>query len=91
MFSLAIFAEWLFYLITASAVFILRRKEPNAARPFRTWGYPIVPAVFIVAAAVLLYYTFMQNVRNSAWGVVVILAGTPIYWYFARRKALVSG
>ncbi len=92
LFSLAIFAEWLFYMITASAVFVLRRKEPNAARPFRTWGYPIVPLMFIVAAAVLLYYTFMQNARNSAWGVVVILAGVPIYLYFARkRKAVVSG
>ncbi len=92
LFSLAIFAEWLFYMITASAVFVLRRKEPNAARPFRTWGYPIVPLMFIVAAAVLLYYTFMQNARNSAWGVVVILAGVPIYLYFARKKkAVVSG
>jgi hypothetical protein len=44
-----------------------------------------------VAAAVLLYYTFMQNVRNSAWGVVVILAGVPIYLYFARNKAVASG
>ncbi|MGB7554124.1 MAG: amino acid permease, partial [Candidatus Korobacteraceae bacterium] len=92
LFSLAIFAEWLFYMITASAVFVLRRKEPNATRPFRTWGYPIVPVMFIMAAAVLLYYTFMQNARNSAWGVVVILAGVPIYSYFARKKkAVVSG
>ena len=86
LFSLAIFSEWLFYMITASAVFVLRRKEPNAARPFRTWGYPVVPAIFIVAAAVLLYYTFTQNLRNSAWGVAVILAGVPIYLYFARKK-----
>ena len=86
LFSLAIFSEWLFYMITASAVFVLRRKEPNAVRPFRTWGYPVVPAIFVVAAAVLLYYTFTQNLRNSAWGVVVILAGVPIYVYFARKK-----
>ena len=79
--------EWLFYMITASAVFVLRRKEPNAARPFRTWGYPLVPAIFIVAAAVLLYYTFTQNLRNSAWGVAVILAGVPIYLYFAKKKS----
>ena len=73
-------------MITASTVFVLRRKEPNAARPYRTWGYPLVPAMFIAAAAVLLYYTFTQNLRNSAWGVVVILAGVPIYLYFARRN-----
>jgi APA family basic amino acid/polyamine antiporter len=86
LFSLAIFAEWLFYMIAASTVFVLRRKEPDAVRPYLTWGYPVVPAVFIAAAAVLLYYTFTENIRNSAWGVVVILAGLPIYWWFARKK-----
>jgi APA family basic amino acid/polyamine antiporter len=87
LFSLAIFAEWLFYMVSASTVFVLRRKEPDTARPYRTWGYPVVPAVFIVAAAVLLYYTFTENIRNSAWGVAVIAAGVPIYAYFSRRKA----
>ena len=88
LFSLAIFAEWLFYMISASTVFVLRRKEPDAPRPYRTWGYPVVPALFILAAAVLLYYTFTENIRNSAWGVVVILAGLPIYWWFARKKQM---
>jgi basic amino acid/polyamine antiporter, APA family len=87
LFSLAIFAEWLFYMIAASTVFVLRRKEPDAARPYLTWGYPLVPALFIVAAAVLLYYTFTENIRNSAWGVAVILAGLPVYWWFAREKS----
>lgn len=89
LFSLAIFAEWLFYMISASTVFVLRRKEPNAPRPYRTWGYPVVPALFIVAAAVLLYYTFTENIRNSAWGVMAIAAGLPIYAYFARKKTAV--
>ncbi len=87
LFSLAIFSEWLFYMISASTIFVLRRKEPEAARPYRSWGYPIVPALFIAAAAVLLYYTFTENLRNSGWGVVIILAGLPIYSYFARRKS----
>ncbi len=87
LFSLAIFAEWLFYMIAASTVFVLRNKEPNLPRPYRTWGYPVVPALFVLAAAVLLYFTFTQNLRNSAWGCAVILAGIPIFWYFARRKA----
>jgi APA family basic amino acid/polyamine antiporter len=86
LFSLAIFAEWLFYMISASTVFVLRRKEPDAPRPYRTWGYPGVPALFIGGAAVLSYYTFTENIRNSAWGVAIILAGLPIYFYFARRK-----
>jgi len=86
LFSLAIFAEWLFYMISASTVFVLRRTEPNAPRPYRTWGYPVLPAIFIVAAAVLLYYTFTENLRNSAWGLTVIAAGAPVYAYFARIK-----
>ncbi|HUI84977.1 MAG TPA: amino acid permease [Candidatus Binatia bacterium] len=86
LFSLAIFAEWLFYMVATSAVFVLRRKEPEAPRPYRTWGYPVVPAIFIVAAAVLLYYTFTENIRNSAWGLAVIAAGVPVYGYFAARN-----
>jgi basic amino acid/polyamine antiporter, APA family len=86
LFSLAIFSEWLFYMISASTVFVLRQKEPDAPRPYRTWGYPIVPALFIAAAAVLLYYTFTENIRNSAWGLVIIFAGLPIYFYFSSRK-----
>ena len=92
LFSLAIFAEWLFYMISASTVFVLRRKEPNVPRPYRTAGYPLVPAVFIAAAAVLLYYTFTENIRNSAWGLAVIAAGVPVYGYFAgkKKKAAIS-
>jgi basic amino acid/polyamine antiporter, APA family len=86
LFSLTIFSEWLFYMIAASTVFVLRWKEPNAPRPYRTWGYPVVPAVFVIVAAVLLYYTFMENVRNSIWGCVLILSGVPIFLYFARKK-----
>ena len=87
LFSMTIFAEWLFYMIAASTVFVLRRKEPDAPRPYRTWGYPVVPAVFVIVAAVLLYYTFTANLRNSIWGCVLILAGLPIFEYFARKKA----
>jgi len=86
LFSLAIFAEWLFYLVSTTTVFVLRRREPNAPRPYRTWGYPVVPAIFVAAAAVLLYYTFTENIRNSAWGLVVIVAGVPIYTYFAWKR-----
>jgi APA family basic amino acid/polyamine antiporter len=87
LFSLTIFAEWLFYMIAASTVFVLRAKEPNAPRPYRTWGYPVVPGVFVIVAAVLLFYTFTANLRNSLWGCAVILSGIPVFAYFARKKA----
>lgn len=86
LFSLAIFAEWLFYMIAGSTVFALRLREPDAIRPYKVWGYPLVPALFVLASAVLLYYTFTDNLRNSGLGCLVILAGVPVFYYFARRR-----
>ena len=86
LFSLAIFAEWLFYMVAASTIFVFRRREPDVARPYRTMGYPLVPALFIGTAAVLLYYTFTSNLRDSVGGVIVILVGIPVYLWFAKRR-----
>jgi basic amino acid/polyamine antiporter, APA family len=85
-FSLAIFAEWLFYMITASTVFVFRRHNPALQRPYRVWGYPVVPLLFVAASAVLLYYTFSENIRYSAIGTLVILTGVPVFYFFSRRK-----
>src|SRR5437773_8302286 len=85
-FSLAIFAEWLFYMVAASTVFLFRRREPAAPRPYRVWGYPVVPSLFVLAAAVLLYYTFRDNWPNSGYGSLVILAGIPVFYLFARKR-----
>ena len=86
LFSLAIFAEWLFYLLAASTIFIFRSREPDRPRPYRTWGYPVVPALFIVAALILLIYTFAENLWNSSIGLVVIALGWPVYHHFATRR-----
>ncbi|MFZ1131597.1 MAG: amino acid permease [Terriglobales bacterium] len=85
-FSLAIFAEWMFYMIAGSTVFIFRQREPDLDRPYRVLGYPMVPALFVLASAALLYYTFTDNLRSSAGGCVAILAGVPVFYYFARRR-----
>jgi basic amino acid/polyamine antiporter, APA family len=85
-FSLAIFAEWLFYMITASTVFVFRRREPLTPRAYRVWGYPIVPLLFVAASGVLLYYTFSENIRYSAIGTLVILAGVPVFFFFAKAR-----
>jgi basic amino acid/polyamine antiporter, APA family len=90
LFSLTIFAEWLFYMIAGSTIFVFRRREPNAERPYRMFGYPVIPAIFIAAAALLLYYTFRSDWPNSFYGVLVILAGVPVFaWFRWRRKDLV--
>ena len=87
LFSLAIFSEWLFYMITSSSIFVFRRREPAASRPYKVWGYPVVPVLFVLASAILLYYTFTDNLLNSAVGSLVILAGIPVFYYFRRRRA----
>ena len=85
-FSLAIFAEWLFYMISASTVFVFRQREPNLERPYRVLGYPVVPALFVLAATALLYYTFTDNLKSSTGGCLAILAGIPVFYFFARRR-----
>jgi APA family basic amino acid/polyamine antiporter len=85
-FSLAIFAEWLFYMIAGSTVFVFRQRDPNAERPYRVWGYPVVPGIFVAVSAALLYYTFTDNLKSSLWGTAAILAGIPVFYYFASRR-----
>jgi APA family basic amino acid/polyamine antiporter len=87
-FSLAIFAEWLFYMIAGSTVFVFRDREPQAERPYRVWGYPVVPGLFVAISALLLYFTFTNNLPNSAYGTLAILAGIPVFYFFARRKPI---
>jgi basic amino acid/polyamine antiporter, APA family len=101
LFSLTIFAEWLFYMIATSTIFVFRWKEPDAPRPYKAWGYPAVPALFIVAAGILLFYTFAENLKYpmiptaligppvnslSSGGALVILLGVPVFWWFASRR-----
>lgn len=85
LFELAIFSEWLFYMITSTTIFHYRRKLPRATT-FRAWGYPVVPALFIAAAAVLLYYSYVSNLKNSIIGSGIILLGIPLYLVFRQRK-----
>jgi APA family basic amino acid/polyamine antiporter len=85
-FALAIFAEWMFYMIAGSTIFVFRRREPNAERPYRVFGYPVIPAIFVLVAAVLLYYTFTDNLKASAGGCLAILAGVPVFYFFAWRR-----
>jgi APA family basic amino acid/polyamine antiporter len=87
LFSLAIFSEWAFYALTTAAVFVFRHREPDIPRPYRVHGYPVVPAIFILAALVLLVFSFMDQPLNSTIGAAVILCGIPIHLLYQRRTA----
>jgi APA family basic amino acid/polyamine antiporter len=80
------FAVVLFSAIAVAAVFVLRRRDPEAPRPFRAWGYPWAPATFVIASAVMLVNEIMRNGITALAGLAVIAAGVPVYLLFARKK-----
>ena len=86
LFSLAIFSEWLFYGLTASTIFVFRRRDDKESRPFSVLGYPVVPLVFIVSAALLTVFSIKDEPRNSLIGIGVILCGIPVHFLFQRSK-----
>ncbi len=85
LFELAVFAEWLFYMLTATTVFVYRRKHPEMARPYRVWGYPVLPAVFVLCAGVVLVSSFAGNLQGSLIGTGLILLGLPLYEWVRRK------
>ncbi len=85
--TFVIFASWLLYGMTTAAVFVLRRKRPDLDRPYRTLGYPVVPALFVIAALLIEVVTLMNSPRESVLGIVLIAAGLPFYFLWKRRAA----
>jgi len=79
-FDLAVFAEWLFYMLTATTVFVYRKRRPNAARPYKVWGYPVLPAIFVVCATAVLISSYTSNLKGSLLGTALILLGLPVLW-----------
>ena len=84
-FELAVFAEWLFYALTATTVFVYRRRQPTAARPYRVWGYPLLPALFVLCAVAVLLWSYAGNILGSLLGTGLILLGLPAFWLVRRR------
>ncbi|MGH9487837.1 MAG: APC family permease [Terriglobales bacterium] len=84
LYTLTIFAEWLFYLLAIVSLFVFRRRGERA--PYASWGYPVLPGIFVVAAVYILLKSYAQNFDYSTVGLAIILAGIPGYLYFARRR-----
>jgi APA family basic amino acid/polyamine antiporter len=78
---------WPFYALGVLAVFVLRRAQPDRERPYRTWGYPWVPGIFLAATVFLLGNYLVREPVIFAADVAVILAGVPVYWFWRRRGA----
>jgi APA family basic amino acid/polyamine antiporter len=84
-FELAVFAEWLFYMLTATTVFVYRRMRPDVPRPYKVWGYPALPAIFVFCAAVVLVSSYAGNLKGSLMGTALILLGLPVEWFVRGR------
>jgi basic amino acid/polyamine antiporter, APA family len=78
---------WPFYALAVAAIYVLRRRQPDFPRPYRTWGYPVVPAVFLVASLFLLGNYFISQPKESAWDIAVLISGVPVYWWWRRTHA----
>lgn len=84
LYSLFVFAVWIFFALTAIALLRLRLKEPALSRPYRTWGYPWTPLIFLVAAIALTVNLWMVRPVRSSLGVLAILAGIPFFYYWRK-------
>ncbi|MEO8043123.1 MAG: APC family permease, partial [Acidobacteriota bacterium] len=80
-----IFGSWIFYALIGSSIFVFRRKYPDAERPYRAFGYPIVPIVYLLVAGWLLLNTIMTAPTQSFIGIGLILLGLPVYYYLNNK------
>ena len=85
--DMLIFAVYIFYGATATGVFILRRRMPDAHRPYKVWGYPVVPAIFVLFCIGLFFNTIMTRPREAMIGLTLILTGIPVYFLFRKRRS----
>jgi len=94
--DMLVFVSWLFYGLGAVGVIVLRKKLPNAERPYKTWGYPYVPIIFIAMASLFLILTLYNDIKNyrdgtspfinSVFGLVLASMGIPFYFYFRKKS-----
>jgi APA family basic amino acid/polyamine antiporter len=80
------FAVMLFYILTISGLFVLRVKKPNMERPYRAFGYPVIPAVYILLAILVAINMFIYQTKFSLYGLIIILTGVPIYYFFKKSR-----
>ena len=85
--DMLIFAAFIYYGATTLGVFILRKKLPDIPRPYKVWGYPVVPAIFILFCGSLVVNTIITRPREAAIGLILIGSGLPFYAWFTRRQS----
>jgi APA family basic amino acid/polyamine antiporter len=88
LFTRVVYTEWIFFGMLAAGLFLLRRR-PGYAPPYRVWGYPFLPALFVVSTAAIVLNQVVAQPLESAGGLLFVLLGLPVYYIWARRAATV--
>jgi basic amino acid/polyamine antiporter, APA family len=85
-----VFAALLFYMLAIIGIFVLRAKRPDAERPYRAFGYPIVPALYVVAAATIMIVLLLYQTQTAGKGLEIVLIGVPVYllWSWWSRRTV---
>ncbi len=86
LFTYVIFGEWIFFGLMVAAVIILRKKRPDLPRPYKTWGYPVTPIIFVLAALFISLNSLINNFGNAFRGLFIILLGVPVFLYWKRKR-----
>lgn len=86
LFTYVIFGQWIFFGLTVAAVIVLRRKRPDLERPYKTWGYPVTPVLFILAALYVAVFSLKSAFTNALFGLGIIGLGIPAYLYWKRKS-----
>jgi APA family basic amino acid/polyamine antiporter len=80
-----VFSVLLFYVLTIAGIFVLRKKRPDAERPYRAFGYPFIPLLYIVAALAIMFVLLLYRTQTAWPGLVIVFLGVPVYWFWSRR------
>jgi basic amino acid/polyamine antiporter, APA family len=80
------FASLVFYIVTISSLFYFRIKEPNALRPYKAIGYPVIPILYIIMTLAICINLLILKPQNTAWGLLIMCIGIPVYFIFARNQ-----
>ncbi|MCE3280735.1 MAG: putative amino acid-transporting permease [Bacteroidetes bacterium] len=82
----ATFASLLFYILTIGGIFILRKKEPDTERPYKAFGYPVIPALYIIITSAICIDLLIYDTRNTGFGLLIVLIGIPVYYLTQKRQ-----
>ncbi|HEX3101640.1 MAG TPA: hypothetical protein VHQ01_07610, partial [Pyrinomonadaceae bacterium] len=80
-------AELIFYILTIIGIFVLRAKQPDAERPYKAFGYPIVPALYVIGASIILVVLFVYQTTATWPGLLIVLTGVPVYFIWKSLGA----